>query len=84
MTESLPPPDEIDPGRPIAEIAALAESPGGEFLERIRRAIQRRMAASGFLDFALPALLNFLKEIGQILFTRPAKPRRPPGGPDDE
>jgi hypothetical protein len=84
VSESLPPPEEIDPGPPVAEIAALAESPEEGFLERIRGSILRRIGAGHLLDFVVPALLDFLKEIGEMLFNAFERPDAAPGAPRDE
>jgi hypothetical protein len=46
-------PDEVDAGLPLAELAALRESPDPSFLDRVRTGIHRRFAASDTVDFAL-------------------------------
>jgi hypothetical protein len=81
-----PGPDEEDPdvGEPVAEIAALAEDPTRGFVDRIRRAIDRRIGAGHVLDFALPAVMAFLREIGTLLFAALDRPRSTPGARDDE
>lgn len=76
--------EDDDPGEPIAEIALLAEDPALGFLDRIRRAIDRRIGAGHALDFALPALMSFLREIGTLLFGVLDRPGPTPGAPDDE
>ena len=84
MSANLPPPEDIDPGSPIPEIAALAESPHDGFLARIRRSIDRRIGASHFLEFSVSMVLNFLQEIGTMLFGA-LEPQRPsPGANEDE
>ncbi len=84
MSDPLPPPEEIDTGDPVAEIAMLAESPSERFLRRIRRSILRRISTSQFLEFALPMVLSFLREIGALLFGA-LEPRRPvPEAKEDE
>ena len=84
MSENLPPPEDIDPGPPVPEIAALAESPLDGFLARIRRSIDRRIGAAHVLEFSVTTVLDFLREIGWVLFGAFERPRPAPGASDDE
>lgn len=70
--------EEIDPGQPIAALTGFQYDPSPTFLSRMRRAIQRRTAASQVISFSwnVPALV--LKEFLELLvglFLQPADER---------
>ena len=73
--EELPP--DWDPGPPVPELAELREEASDSFLERIRSNIERKMTAGQLLDFSVPMLLGFLREIGALVFgiSAPAEKR---------
>jgi hypothetical protein len=54
---------EIDAGEPIAELAAFEHDVSSAFLDRIRRAIHRRTAASQLTSFAYYLPLVLFKEL---------------------
>ena len=84
MSDALPPPEDIDPGPPVPEIAALADAPGEGFLARIRRSIERRIGASHLVEFSVTMVLGFLREIGDMLFGVMERPKPARGANEDE
>jgi len=85
-----PPPDEqipaddIDCGKPVAELAALREMPSSGFIDRISRSVgRRRLAAEATQVTAqLPVLL--LLEFIALLFQALTGKITRHGGPDHE
>lgn len=69
--DGVPPPDDAQLGEPIAELAALEEAPAAGFADRIRRGILRRIAGVHALEFAFESVLEFLREIGALIFGAP-------------
>ena len=69
--------DEIDTGRPLAELAELSEDPGEGFFRRIHVGINRRLAATDVLDLSL---MGFFK----TFFTYLAAPFQAFEGPRNE
>lgn len=67
LSEDDLPPD-YDPGPPLPELVELREQPEGTFADRIRATIQGRMSVGDMLDFVVPTFLDFLREIGSMVF----------------
>lgn len=83
MSDFALPPDDVDPGEPLAQLVALREQPSAAFLPRVRGGILRRVAGTQFLDFGVNALLDFLKAIGELIFGLLGG-TEPGGGESDE
>ena len=64
--DDLPP--DYDPGPPLPELVELREQPKDTFADRIRATIQGRMTVGDMLDFVVPTFLDFLREIGSMVF----------------
>jgi hypothetical protein len=67
--------DDEDPGDPVPEIAGLRETADPRLLARVRSGIQRRMAAAEWLDFLVSGVLQFLLELGTMIFGATSRPR---------
>lgn len=64
----LPPPDEIDPGEPVAVLADLREPVSTGFLDRVQRKIERRSLANEFASASWYFPVLVLLEILVMLF----------------
>jgi len=84
MSQDLPPSEDVDPGEPVGEIAALVEEPETGFLDRVRGTIHRRIAATHFLDFLISACLEFVEEVGSLVFGLFGRRAKSPGGDANE
>ncbi len=79
-----PPDDErndgeaIDPGRPIAELAALAEEPNTGFLARIVRRIERRSLATDTMQFGWFGLGLLFQEYWAMVMSAISGDKSPP------
>jgi hypothetical protein len=76
VTEEELPPD-WDPGPALPELEDLREEASESFFDRIRSGIDRRVTTGQLMDFSVPMLLDFLREIGALIFglTTPASNR---------
>jgi hypothetical protein len=57
------PGEEVDPGEPVIQLAAFENDVSTTFMNRIRRAIQRRTTAAQLTSFAFDLPLVLLKEL---------------------
>jgi hypothetical protein len=57
-----------DPGEPIAELRDLSMETGPDFMDRVRRKIERRSLVSSFLDVAWLVPILILIEFFGMLF----------------
>jgi hypothetical protein len=63
--------NEIDPGEPIAALAAFENVASSRLLVRIRHAIQRRRTVGQLASFSVNVPLVLLREFWSILTNRP-------------
>jgi hypothetical protein len=59
--------EEVDPGEPIAVLAELEHYTSSGLLPRVRRAIQRRLAAAQLVSFVAGAAAVVLRELWFLL-----------------
>ena len=70
-------PPDWDPGPPLPEIESLREEAPDALLDLIRSGILRRVGSGQLLDFTIPMILEFLRELGALLFGASATAARP-------
>lgn len=63
-----PPAQDVDPGQPIAELAAFGVTPGRHFLDRVRRKIGRRVLTADVLDFSTASPFSVFLEFLAVVF----------------
>jgi hypothetical protein len=70
MDPHVPGGEDVDPGEPITELAGFEHDVSSALLSRIRRAIQRRTAASQLTSFAFYLPMVLLKELWLMMMSQ--------------
>ncbi|MBC8425806.1 hypothetical protein H8E07_16955 [bacterium] len=76
------PGDDIDPGEPIAELAALRETPADGFLDRVRHSVQRRLLVAQAADFSLGIFMRTMFDYLAAVLDAFRGPQPPRNGSD--